>query len=466
MPMISPAGASAEPGQSMSEATMRDPLILRMAGDISIAAPADLKTITTYVLLEQEDWFEKELAFLRAWLRPGMTVVDIGANIGVFALTAARLAASVHAYEPTGASRAHLQAGITANGFGNIHLHDKALSDQIGDGWLRFGASSELNALGKAEDGVGEAVPLGTLDDEAQRQDWGDVDFLKIDAEGAEAAIIMGGSDFISRQSPLILMEMKAGRSINTGLADLLRQRGFALYRCLPDTALLLPVAPDEALDDFELDLFAAKPDRAAALAAQGFLADPGAILRVEPDHAQALQHYAQWRNAGLDWRDRATALLIAQDSLRRLCKRAPSLTRLSSLMRVCWESGARGLAARAAQLAQTMLRQGSRLDGETFLPALARFDGIDPAQAFLPAFAEAQETISAFSGFFAPATPMLEWLCNQPDAPAAMLRRHWLRQARAGKAPAIPDKLLVDTPDHLNAALWHDGSVSRLATG
>lgn len=445
---------------------MRDPLILRMAGEIGIAAPADLKTITTYVLLEQEDWFEKELAFLRAWLRPDMQVVDIGANIGVFALTAAKLAGHVQAYEPAGGSRAYLQSGIAANGFNNIALHGKALSDSIGEGWLRFGASSELNALGAADGGKGEAVPLGTLDGEAQSQDWGKIDFLKIDAEGAEAAIIAGGGDFFAQQSPLVLMEMKAGRSINTGLADLLRQRGFALYRCLPDAPLLLPVAVDEALDDFELDLFAAKPDRAAALAADGFLADPGPLQRIEPDHAVALQHYVQWRNDALPWPQRAGALLAAQDAMRRLCKREPNLARLSTLIRLSWEAGARGMAVRAAQLAQNMLRQGSMLNNEDFLPACAGFDAGDAATNFLPAFAAAQESVSAFSGFFAPATPLLEWLCSQPDAPAAMLRRYWLRQARAGKPPAIPEKLKADAPDHMNAALWRDGSVSRLAAG
>ena len=443
-------------------AAIRDPLILRMAGQVSIAAPADLNTISTYVLLEQEDWFEKELAFLRAWLRPDMQVVDIGANIGVFTLTAAGIVQSVQAYEPASGTRATLQAGIAANGFGNIALHGKALSDQTGDGWLRFGASSELNALGLADGGQGEAVPLSRLDDEARV--WGNIDFLKIDAEGAEAGIINGGADFLRRQSPLIQMEMKAGRSFNTGLADLLRTHGFALYRCLPDTPLLLPVAPDEALDDFELDLFAAKPDRAASLTADGFLADPGPLQRIEPDHAAALRLYASWRDAALPWPDRVAALLAAQDGLRRLCKREPTLARLSTLIRLSWECGARGMAVRAAQLAQNLLRQGGRLNNEDFLPACARFDGSDAAKSFLPAFAEAQESVSAFSGFFAPATAMLEWLCSQPDAPAAMLRRHWLRQARAGKPPEIPEKLRLETPDHLNAALWRDGTVSRLA--
>ena len=37
----------------------------------------------SYVLLEPESWFEKEMEFLRHWLRSGMTAIDIAANLGV-----------------------------------------------------------------------------------------------------------------------------------------------------------------------------------------------------------------------------------------------------------------------------------------------------------------------------------------------------------------------------------------------
>jgi hypothetical protein len=43
-------------------------LILRMADGTHIAVPASLDSITTYVILEQERWFEKETAFLSGFL--------------------------------------------------------------------------------------------------------------------------------------------------------------------------------------------------------------------------------------------------------------------------------------------------------------------------------------------------------------------------------------------------------------
>jgi len=53
--------------------------------------PAKLSAITSYVLLEQEEWFEKEIHFLRRFLKPGMTAIDIGANLGVYSLPMASL---------------------------------------------------------------------------------------------------------------------------------------------------------------------------------------------------------------------------------------------------------------------------------------------------------------------------------------------------------------------------------------
>ena len=50
-----------------------DELSLRLSDGTTIVVPASLNSITTYVVLEQEDWLEKEIGFLLRWLRPGMT---------------------------------------------------------------------------------------------------------------------------------------------------------------------------------------------------------------------------------------------------------------------------------------------------------------------------------------------------------------------------------------------------------
>ncbi len=58
-------------------------LTLNITGGIEICLPDSLQLMTPYVLLEQEDWFEDEIRFVRSLVRPGMQAVDIGANYGV-----------------------------------------------------------------------------------------------------------------------------------------------------------------------------------------------------------------------------------------------------------------------------------------------------------------------------------------------------------------------------------------------
>ena len=77
-------------GLAAAERKLMNDLTLRLNSGVSLVVPASLASITTYVLLEQEEWFEKETAFLLRWLRSGMTVIDIGANLGVYSLPLAR----------------------------------------------------------------------------------------------------------------------------------------------------------------------------------------------------------------------------------------------------------------------------------------------------------------------------------------------------------------------------------------
>jgi len=66
-----------------------DELYVRVKGGGEICVSTE-HSVTTYVLIEQEDWFEREIAFVRRLLQPGMRVIDIGANYGTYTLTMAQ----------------------------------------------------------------------------------------------------------------------------------------------------------------------------------------------------------------------------------------------------------------------------------------------------------------------------------------------------------------------------------------
>src|SRR6185369_12075978 len=100
-------------------------LRLELRDELVMMVPATLSAITSYVLLEQEEWFEKELSFVRSLLKPGMTAIDVGANLGVYSLPIARLigpGGRVFSYEPGSEARALLESSCALNHFQNVEI--------------------------------------------------------------------------------------------------------------------------------------------------------------------------------------------------------------------------------------------------------------------------------------------------------------------------------------------------------
>jgi FkbM family methyltransferase len=458
--------------------------------------------MSTYVLLEQEDWFEKELDFVRRWLRPGMTVIDVGANVGIYSIAAARLvgpAGCVFAYEPGADARALLERSRRLNRADCLTVLPFALSDRKGAGFLVHGGWSELHALGPDTEGqAGETVPLTTLDAEAELRGWPPPDLLKLDAEGEEERVLAGGHELLACHSPLVLIEVKAGATVNHHLTRLLRDLGYGIYRLLGGAPVLVPVCETEPFDAFEINFFAAKPDRAEMLAAEGMLvpeaqqrvehpptqallvealsampcAEPfrmaRALSRADPAYAEALASFAMWRNGTYRVAERCAALGAAFRGLRALCAHAASFARLSSFARVAWEAGHRQDAVEALTLLLAEAKRRDVVVSEPFWPASPRFDALPPGGLpgdwFLAAAVEMHERTSRHSGFFRPSTPDLAWLCASPFASAEMERRLALQALSRGGRPHLPDSLSQVRPDNRNARLWANGSVETIA--
>jgi protein O-GlcNAc transferase len=477
-------------------------LRLRVRDDLTIAVPPTLSAITTYVLLEQENWFEKEIDFLRNFVKPGMTAIDIGANLGVYSLPLARLVGPggrVFAYEPGREARALLEHSRALNGLGNLEIMGMALSDRDGQGHLAFAASSETRALGPA--GAGEAVRITSLDIESAARRWPPPDIVKIDAEGEEERIIAGGRAFFSTHSPLVMFEIKAADKVNNRLLTIFPAIGFRLFRLLAGAPILVPHDATQPLDDYELNLFAAKPDRVGALARQGLLvetipawapsgvdrenalvfwrlqkfASPATVsaangVSEDSGYQDSLAAYAAWRSMDQPAATRCAALAFALQSLRSVCARTCTAERASTWARVAWEWGARNESVAALRRLLQMLQSTRVQLREPFWPASPRFDDIapghQPADWFAVAAAEQFERTFGFSSLFDGASPMLPWLCSQRFAGAEMDRRRTLIAARAGQQPRVPERLFSAAPDHLNADIWRAGLVPGTVLG
>ena len=278
-----------------------------------VVTPPGHHLLTPFVLAEQGDWFEDEIRFLRCWAQPGARVLDIGANYGTFALslaTAVGPEGSVIAVEPTPATASCLRDSIAANGFAHLELVEAALSDREGMLHLRLEADSELNALADepGDEGQTVQVPSSTIDALMASRGWPDLDFIKLDAEGAELRIVAGGEQTLRTCSPLVLFEIEHAGTSNLGLPEAFTALGYELYLLVPGLQILAPYDATQTLDAFQLNLFACKGDQAATLEQRGLLARTGEDLSATgPEALQAwlaarpycLEFAPYWQGAG-----------------------------------------------------------------------------------------------------------------------------------------------------------------------
>ncbi len=200
-------------------------------------------------------------------VRPGMIVADVGANVGFYTLLAARLLAGVgkvYSFEPAPATFAILGDNIQVNGFlesGIIDHRQQAVSAVPGTARLFvFADNSGHNTLFWPDAGAAHVdVPAVSLDQvfaEAPK-----LDFVKIDAEGAEPAILAGMRKTIGANPGIrIVIEFgpghlhRAGRPPAEFLAEL-GELGLSIQRIDEVTGDLHPASSAELLSCFSANL-------------------------------------------------------------------------------------------------------------------------------------------------------------------------------------------------------------------
>jgi FkbM family methyltransferase len=145
-------------------------------------------------------------------LRPGMQVLDVGANMGYFSLLAASLVGEsgrVYSWEPSPSNVKMLLASHLANGFKNIEIVQAAAGRR--SGLLNYfpnfsnGMVNEIGQVPPEQAFAAETVMALRIDDVLPRD--AKIDFVKIDVEGFEYEALNGALETLRRCRPTIVSE-------------------------------------------------------------------------------------------------------------------------------------------------------------------------------------------------------------------------------------------------------------------
>ena len=204
---------------------------------------------------------------VQALIRPGDTVIDIGANIGYITGLFARWVGpigQVHAFEPVPETFALLEHNVRAARWGHVAIYPLALSDASGHALMGIPAYGggggenlyESHLLDRNESGTeGErpvAVEKGTLDTCLPRIE-GRLALIKIDVEGHEAAVVRGARKLLESHRPALVIEVNTDPdepdSSASKMFGQLQSLGYSVY--MPTADGVRPRPPGERGVDY-----------------------------------------------------------------------------------------------------------------------------------------------------------------------------------------------------------------------
>jgi FkbM family methyltransferase len=210
-------------------------------------------------ILRRDTWHPHVSAIFERCISRGMTVLDVGANVGWFSMLAAVLTGPggrVIAVDPSSENCRLVLASSEANGFGHVEVWPFALDRTRG--WAQYishlGSNGGLipEHPGELAARAAPIVPTFPLDDLVGEDEV--VDFVKIDVEGAEHRVVQGGARTLERCRPVVVSELSLEMSRRISGAEpveFLRwfaSRGWSLNVIDGDDGSLRPFTTPEKL--------------------------------------------------------------------------------------------------------------------------------------------------------------------------------------------------------------------------
>jgi predicted O-linked N-acetylglucosamine transferase (SPINDLY family)/precorrin-6B methylase 2 len=423
----------------------RDVINTLIEGDTTVCVPSFSQCPPSYILQESPDWFEQEIAFVRSVLKPGMNVMDIGANYGAHTLAAAKVVGSsgkILAFESDQLMSAYLSRSIRLNKLEHITLIQAEVLD---DGLKSYACKP---------------------------------DFLRMNTEGQGDNIVKSCKHILTMYSPLILYEIKHGNTSDFEALDALLKMGYESFRLIPGLGVLAPFLIGRRLDVCQLNLFQCRDDCAQTLAKRGLLVFRNktefSVAAVPPalwiDHLQGFpyilpflslwQTYCQKHFDNPDWRihqqalsiyavsklpgysasDRYWALKESYGLMMDLLQRHATVSRKLTAIRIAMDLGYQEDALRLLTQMLEVFESGREFSlDEPFLSVSAQMATVDPSsdvgQWLVYAVLETREICQAFSSYFTGKSSLenLEFMSTSPFYSDKMERRRQLIRKRFG---------------------------------
>ena len=165
------------------------------------------------MLVSQNGYELNETKLLSGLIKPGWTVLDIGANFGWYSIHFSRLvdlSGKVFSFEPIPESYEELNLNIKLNSCQNIKTFNTALGNK--DNIVSFGVPEIDGGLGASSQFLRCKKQIQTtmrrLDDIIEEQNITKVDFIKADIEGGELDMLRGAEKVLEKFKPIIMIEI------------------------------------------------------------------------------------------------------------------------------------------------------------------------------------------------------------------------------------------------------------------
>jgi len=199
-------------------------------------------------------WEPFETELVKKEIKKGDVVLDLGANIGYYTLIFAKLVGEggkVFAFEPEPDNFALLKKNVEINGYQNVILVRKAVSNKTGKFKLYLSDDNKgghsMYPLSPQDGSQSIEIEAIRLDDYFENYD-GKIDFIKMDIEGAEEKAIQGMSSLLKKNKNVKIVSefnpptLKQGGIEPEEYLELLTGFGFKLYEVSEQEKKIKPV--------------------------------------------------------------------------------------------------------------------------------------------------------------------------------------------------------------------------------